>query len=404
MAERWLRGPIGLDAELRVTRAGCKTVLVVIPTMAAGTRLRDLLPLVSGDHRVQTMFTVVDSADDGTAEFAAAGGGLVLPWRQAVSHRFDLVLAASPVGLEQVRGQILVVPHGVGSLMSRLRSRRAGPSGLPFAGLARETLTHRGRLIPATLALTHDVEMRALRRSCPEALPVAVVAGDICYDRMAASVSLRDEYRRALGVSDQERLVTVSSTWSSESMFGQHSELCQRLLAESTGTNQRVALVLHPSAWAAHGRWQVTAWLSDCVANGLLLIPPEEGWRATMIASDHVIGDHGSTTQYAAALGKRVTLGTFPSDNIRCGSVADRLAKVAPVLDLDRDLLPQLDNAKPRGRHFAKFVTSRPGQTAAILRSAMYRLLRLPEPAAPAQVLPVPSPEPVRPCRLNWPT
>lgn len=52
MSERWIRGPIGQDAELRVTRAGCRTVLVVIPTMAAGTRLRDLQPLLQGDHRV----------------------------------------------------------------------------------------------------------------------------------------------------------------------------------------------------------------------------------------------------------------------------------------------------------------------------------------------------------------
>ena len=125
MNEHWLRGPIGLDAELRVTRSGCKSVLVVIPTMAAGTRIRDLLPLVSGDLRVQTMFTVVDSPGTwpGTAEFAAAGGGFVLPWRQAISHRFDLVLAASFQGLDQVRGDILVVPHGVSNLMSRLRGR-----------------------------------------------------------------------------------------------------------------------------------------------------------------------------------------------------------------------------------------------------------------------------------------
>jgi hypothetical protein len=396
MLERWIRGPIGLGSERLVTRADCRTVLVVIPTMTAGTRLRDLVTLVQGDHRIQTLYTVPDSPDPlhGTAEFAAAGGGLVIPWHQAVNHGFDLVLAASPTGLDQVRGRILVIPHGAGNLMSRKYNRDAGPRGRPHTGLARETLTRRGKLLPAALGLTHDDDLEALRQSCPEAVPVAVVAGDICYDRLVVSASSRERYRRALGVAGHERLIVVSSTWSTESAFGRHPGLCRRLLTEAAGSAQRLALILHPNVWAVHGRGQVTAWLAGCIRDGLLVLPPEEGWRAATVAGDHVLGDFGSTTQYAAAIGKPVTLAAYPDGAIRAGSIADGVAETAPRLDFGRPLLPQLRHGAPNGR-IAGLLTSRPGQTAAILRHTMYGLLEMAEPEGKARLDAVPPPEPV---------
>ncbi|ALG13448.1 hypothetical protein AOZ06_47210 [Kibdelosporangium phytohabitans] len=392
MYERWVRGPIGHGSETRVTRAGCRTVLVMVPTVTAGARLADVLTLVRGDQRIQTVYTVPDDAWPGASDFASACGGLVIPWHQAVNHRFDLVLAASQIGVDRVNGRIMVLPHGAGNLMSRKYFALAGSTAAPHTGLARETLTRQGRLIPAALALTHDNETRVLRRTCPEALPVAVVAGDICYDRMIASVPKYAEYRRALGIDADQKLITVSSTWSTDSVFGQQPELCHRLVQEASAAGSRVALVLHPNVWAAHGRWQVSSWLADCVDDGLLIVPPEEGWRATMVASDYVIGDYGSTTQYAAAIGKRVALATFPRNKIRSGSIADRLASSALRLDLRHPLLPQLGQARKHKRRIAAQVTSRPGQAATILRRMIYQSIELPEPEHQAKLFPVPLP------------
>jgi hypothetical protein len=397
--EHWIRGPFGLDAERRATRVGCRTVLVMVPTIAAGSRLLDLITLLDNDSRVQTVFTVPESMEmwAGTDEFVREHGGLVVSWPQAFQHRFDAVLAASYVGLDQVRGRVLVLPHGASSLMSRAFSRSGGPTALPYTGLARETLTHRGRLIPSALALTHDRELDALRRSCPEAMPVAIVAGDICYDRMSASLHLRDDYRRSLGVGLDQQLITVSSTWSADSLFGRHPELCARLLDELPPDDYRVALVLHPSVWAVHGRWQIRAWLADCLQRGLLVIPPDEGWRATMIASDRVIGDHGSTTQYAAAIRVPVLLGTFPHRVIRPGSIADALAAVAPRLNGEQSIPAQLRQVTHlNDGAFADLITSRPGRSSAILRRSLYRLLDLAEPNTEATARPLPLPVPIR--------
>jgi hypothetical protein len=160
-----------------------------------------------------------------------------------------------------------------------------------------------------------------------------------------------------------------------------------------------VAFVLHPQAWAVHGARQIKSWLSDCLRDGLLLMPPEEGWRAAMIASDWVLGDHGSTTAYAAAVGCPVTVAACPGDNIRPGSPADIVRRHTARLRRDQPFGPQMQAARAQAslRHLVSpVVSSRPGGTAVILRSAMYRLLNLPVPACDISATPVPLPRPYR--------
>ena len=399
--QSWVLGPIGMNAEHRVTRAGCRTVLVMVPTTTAGHRLLDVTQLLEADHRIQVVFTVPESTEhwQGPEDFVRARHGLLVPWPQAVQTRFDVILSASHREIDRVHGNLVVLPHGAGARKALSRSRKAAGATVATTGFDRELLTFRGRVLPQAVVLHHDEELATLRERCAEALPKAVVAGDICLDRMAASAELREEYGSALGVRAGQRLITVSSTWSSSATFGRCFGLYRALLDEARADGSRVAAVLHPKAWEVHGRWQIRAWLADCVRDGLLLIPPEEGWQATMIASDWVIGDHGSTTVYPAALGIPVSLATFPDNAVVADSPAARLSEWAPRLRLDKPLLPQYSAAQARqpasGRRLAAHITSRPGQAASVLRAVLYRLLDLAEPETPARVVPVPCPRPL---------
>lgn len=396
-ANTWIRGAVGIDSGLAATRTGCRTVLVMVPSVAAGTRLLDLLPLVEADHRVQAVFTVPkgDDAWHGVEDFVRAQGGIVVPWTQAVRERWDLVLTASNRHVEQVHGKVLNMPHGAGALKSLRRSRKANSPSVDATGLDRELLTYRGRVLSAALALSHDLELVALRRTCPEAVPVAVVAGDLCLDRMTASLRHRDRYRKALGVADGQQLVVVSSTWSPDSTFGRRLDLYERLMTEA-GSRTRVAAVLHPMIATAHGARQVRAWLAGALERGLLVIPPHEGWRAAMIAADRVIGDFGSTTAYAAAIGRPVHLAAFPEHAVRPGSIAASLAGIAPRLDPTQAILPQLcpGPAWREHRRVAELISGRPGSAARIHRRIMYRLLGIEEPSWPATSAPIPLPVP----------
>lgn len=397
----WVRGPVGRRAASIVTRAGCRTVLLMVPTMAAGARLLDLVPLLEADCRVQVVVTVPHEGQawHGLEEFVRTSGILAMPWQQAVHHDWDLVLTASHRHIDQVHGKVLVLPHGAGAARSRTLSRKGG-AVRPTTGLDRDLLTYRGRLIPSVLAISHHAELDILRRTCPEAEAVAVIAGDICLDRMMQSLRFRDQYRAALGLEDGQQFVTVSSTWSTDSTFGTHTGLYTRLLdeiaqREAVGpSGDRVAAVIHPAVWAAHGRWQVRSWLAPARRAGLLLVPPDEGWRAVMIASDVVVGDHGSTTAYAAAIGRPVCLAAVPHDVLRPNSIAATLAGRVPRLDHSQPLLPQLRDAVHCAAEVSSAISSRMGYAADVLRTAMYRLLELDLPPWPPRTAPVPLPRP----------
>jgi hypothetical protein len=409
MAGEWLNGPVGRGAEHRVLRHGCRTVLVVVPFLVAGTRLMDVLPLLESDHRVLVVFSVAPAPNraicHGTEEFLRMNSCLVLPWEQAVQHEFDLVLAASAHGLVEVHGKSLLVPHGAGAVRPLLRSRSAGAVAAPTHALDREALMSRGRVVPHVLALSHDAELDVLRTSCPEALPSAAVVGDVCYDRLLASIPFRARYREAFGVARTDRLVVVSSTWQPESTLGSQPDLVDRLLCSLPRRGYRVAAVVHPTVWSVHGHWQVRTWFADCLRAGLVLLPPDEGWRAALVAADLVIGDHGSVTRYGAAIGLPVITTALPADRLRPGGAMALLARHAPRLLADRPLRRQVDVAMAAERGWqggvSAHLTSHPGRAGERLRAAMYAVLGIAEPDRAVPCSPVPLPRPVA-CEASW--
>lgn len=388
----WMRVPGSRTAERWLTRTGCRRVLAVVPHMTAGTRLADVLPLLEADARVQIAFSTPDGPDTwpGVDEYLRRSGGLVLPWHQALRMRFDLALASSHVGVDELEAPVMVLPHGTGGIRSRL-----SPHGRGIPSHPRDLLVRDGRVVPEAMVFAHEDDARRVCRVFPEAASRVVVAGDVCYDRIRASVPLRLRYRDAAGIESYQKLVMVSSTWSPHSLFGGHPDLVARLAAALPGDEYRVMVALHPLTWSAHGTRQIRAWLAEAIEAGIRLLPPEEGWRAALVASDCVIGDHGSVTQYAAGLGKPVLLSPGSVLDVREGSLAERLCNAAPVLDFALPLRHQVDELVAAGsppglEAIGKRITSMPGEAAARLREEIYRVLGIPEPDRPARVAPVP--------------
>ncbi|MGQ0838086.1 hypothetical protein [Actinokineospora sp.] len=255
--------------------------------------------------------------------------------------------------------------------------------------------------MPRALVLSHSEQLDRLARDVPDAVPNAVVAGDPRFDRITASLDLRARYRAALGVAEHERLVLLSSTWSSRSLFGAWPELFRQVLAELPVDRYRVAGVLHPHVHYGHGRRQVRLWLADCLRAGLLLVPPAEGWSAAVIAADVVVGDHGAVTCYGAAIDRPVLLAAFPAEDVAAGSCVAELGGTAPMLDGGTPLERQIEDAvtghEPGRYHRVRdLVSSLPGAAAARHRALGYALLGLAEPEHDALV-PVLSTDGLRP-------
>ncbi|WP_433259611.1 hypothetical protein ACQPYK_48605 (plasmid) [Streptosporangium sp. CA-135522] len=428
----WRPVPVGLDAARWTTFSDCRTVLVVVHTVTALTRLLDILPVLSTDRRIQTVFTSPGTSTfhSGVDEFLRDMEAPTIPWAQATHTPFDLALTASLGGeLHKISAPLIIIPHGVGyTKYSKYRSTevqkyrstevqkyrstevqkyrstevqkyRSTEVQKYVFGLGRDQLMHNGRVIPAALVLSHDEQREQLQRNCPEALPVAVVAGDPCYDRIVVSAGRRAEYRRALGVGVDMRLVLMTSTWGQESLLGRYPDLASRLLAELPLDEYRVVAVLHPNIWHGHGPWQVRTWLAEAQRAGLALVPPREGWRAALVASDIVIGDHGSVTFYGAALGRPIVLGAFGEEDLDPSCPTAELGRTAPRLDLRRSIREEIDDTlagHAPGRYTA--LTSRalavPGESQTRLLELMYRLMNMATPEDPPTAISVPPPEP----------
>ncbi|MFL6119633.1 hypothetical protein [Actinophytocola sp.] len=394
----WVKAAGNPAAERWLTRPGCRTVLVVVPHMTAGTRLADVVPLVETDSRIQVLYCVPTTTDawPGVEDYVREGGGLLIPWHQVLRSRFDLALAASYSEIDKIPAPVMVVPHGVGGGRSRYSPWTAPREDRQVQ--PRDVLVRDGRVVPAAVVVAHESDAERLRRACPEVAERIVVAGDPCYDRIRASMPFRNVYRKALGLDRRHKLVLLSSTWSRYSLFGGDLEVWRRVLDELPADEYRVVAALHPNIWAVHGRRQVLAWLADHMAAGLAVVPPEEGWRAALVAADFVIGDHGSVTQYGAALGVPVLVNPASAQDVPDGSNAALLRRMQPVVDTTGSIDQQLRRLAARhgpDRYavFTRRISSCPGESMAALQAAVYRLLGLSEPAgAPPVSPPVPIP------------
>ncbi|WP_181442588.1 hypothetical protein [Streptomyces tateyamensis] len=396
--------PVGDEAHRWATRGRCACVLLVVHNVTSATRLLDVVPLFRDDLRVQLLATCTGSSpfQSGVAELLAEVGVPVLPWSQVPSVPVALAVSASLGGeLHAIAGKLAVLSHGVGynkTLAAPDTGHRTPDTGPPVFGLAPEWLLHDGRPVAEAMVLSHPEQLDRLRAACPPAAPTAVLGGDPCFDRILAARQHRDRYRRALGMRPGQRLVLLNSTWNPNSLFGDGGgedllpDLLPRLTEQLAVDEYRLAAVLHPNIWHGHGSGQVRLWLDRARRSGLTLVDPLHDWRQALIAADVVVGDFGSVTYYAAALGTPVLLGAAPLSALGADSPVAAFVRRAPRLDPLAPPGPQLDRVLAGHRPLpepAELTSSAPGKAAELLRALFYRLIGLPEPERAALLDPL---------------
>src|SRR4051794_39910785 len=94
-----------------------RTVLLAVRSATALHRLLDVLPVFEGDDRISRLFTLVPGSDFDLEALAAIehAHARTVPWEQARTSSYGLILAASPKGeLGALRGTRVLLPHGAG--------------------------------------------------------------------------------------------------------------------------------------------------------------------------------------------------------------------------------------------------------------------------------------------------
>lgn len=361
------------------------TVLIVVRTASTLLRMLDVVSLVSSDIRVQVLFTIEPGSPfvDDLSEVLRDRGVAAIPWHQACHRRFDLVLTAR-LTRELPHGPVVLIPH-----WTYARVDLPAVLGVSEIDDMRNVVT-----------VVEETERERLRADVRALAENAVIGGDSSFDRMVTSHTERGRYRRALGVDDDQRLVVLSSSWSLSSLFGEYPDLPIALLSQLPSDDFRVALVLHPNVWGGHGHWQIKTWLHDALERGLLLIPSGDE-RATLLAADCVIGDHGQLTRYATALGHTVlSLGSRANPGETADGSEAIVPSAGPPLDVDGDLHAQVTWAIERGdRDQALSVVTTLVERATahtrVLRERLYAMLGIAEPDAPPELTPLPDPSPI---------
>ncbi|MFJ9373416.1 hypothetical protein [Streptomyces sp. NPDC101455] len=377
----------------------------MVRTLTSATRVLDIMGLLRAEDGIAKYYTVNPGSAfaDGLHEYlASVAGQNVLTWKEATRRSFQLAVAcAVHPSMRRLDAPLMVLPHGAG--YNRLVSESTGDATSP-AGLSRRELVHRGKVIPAAIGLSHHDQFATLFRTCPEAVPRAEMIGDWCYQRIKDSEAQRDWYRERLGVADGRRLVVIHSTWSEHSLLGQHPRLPLDLVTSLPADEFAVAAVFHPNVWARHSWPTVLERLRKPMEAGLMVIPPQEGWRAAVVASDWAIGDHGSTTFYSAAVERVTLLAATGSEELDPASPTAAFGRTAPRLDPEGDLYGQLLRAE-RDHDPSVLRTVIDSQLADVEKSGELTQRRLYEflshrgvslPRQPPDPAPVPPPEPER--------
>ena len=399
MSVDWLEMPAGPGATRWHTAPVERLVLAVCHTVATTQHVLDAVGLAEADERVQVVFTrAPDVLSNGTDQLLSSLGAVVIPWEQAIRSTFDLAIAADCAGLHALRAPVVQLPHGI--MSNKVTWSPDGDLGDGMVtGLAAPWLTWYGRLIPRLVTVSHEAALGVLARQCPQALPAARLTGDLCLDRLTASLPRRAVYRRSLGVPTGRTLVAISSTWGEWSLFRRvWPGLCDALRVLPRD-RYAVRAVWHPAIWHGHGPRQMEAWTRRRRVPGLRHVEPLD-WRALAAAADVWIGDYGSPTLYAAAAGVPVVHLAAPEGRVAPGSAADALARTTTLLDVASPLPAQLRDARERrgavSAAVPSLVSTAGGEAAGRLRAELYRLLRLPEPNDRAVPLPVAVPAPYR--------
>ena len=391
---QWARAPIGEGSEQWRTIPFERTILVVARGPTTTLWVFDFLDEILADPRIQVVFTIDEDEPDtfsrGLTDITSIADAAVIPWSQARKHRFDLAITASFEGsLHQLKCPLLLGLHG-GSICKQ----DAVPAGGHFA--MPSLLGAPPQAAATTVMLSHPDQQELFPWDQPS-VEVAV-AGDPCLDRLEASRPLRDHYRRDLGLDAHQRLVVVCSTWGPDTVLAAIPDIGIRLASELPTDSYRVAMIVHPNIWTAHGFWQVHTWSKRATEAGVLAIPPSgNAWRSALVASDAVIHDHGSVGLYAAALDlPMMNVGLDPANMIDSAPIA-HLGRLTPRIDLSAPLRPQIDSAirdHTPGRYepIAQRVSSRPGEALRLHRDLIYRLIGLDTPAFEPRTLAMPPP------------
>lgn len=295
-------------------------------------------------------------------------------------RHWDLVVTADHINSNGTLTHInpyswptLRIPHGIANKMVAGQLYTYGKS----------CYDKRGKILYSCIFASSKTELDLALGMNPAFSDVVTVVSNLKCDLILDQSRQRDDIRYKLGVSPDEKLILVASTFGPNCLF---NVIGDALLAEieRLSGQYRFSLTIHPLEYVA-SLPNKPSWgerLSVFKEKGCLVITPGESWEPYMIASDVIITDHTSLSLFGLVLERPYIFSPIPDTVISEETLTWQLRKFSPVLHADASNLQECLHTALHEYPYTELGSLREkclpliGQAKSLVRAAVFRLLK----------------------------
>lgn len=159
-------------------------------------------------------------------------------------------------------------------------------------------------------------------------------------DEIIAAMANRDEYRKQLGIAQDEIFVMCFGSWRKHSLFHYIDDSFFLQAQELMNKGYVFGLSIHPGEYKRYSDTQEPKgeYIDSMADKGFIIRKPSQDYIPYMIAADIVITDFSTMSEIAILCDKKLILSEFPKGRVWKHSMTAKLKEISPILYDDSDL------------------------------------------------------------------
>lgn len=242
--------------------------------------------------------------------------------------RWSLVVCPNmdyPFWLKKGTIPVLYIGHGSGGI-----SYDGGETSYDYSSAS---LDGNGRPL-FDMMLEPNRETAKMMKKDPIYGPIIRSGGYRFAGRLKKASEKKEDYRKALGIPEGKKVVSIWGSWNKESLFHVLGSKLFDVCRELKGENYEFIFSIHPREYQRYD--EQIAPLGELVEQqrekGFMVRSPGEEWLPYIMASDIIVVDYSSMLSLAVLAGKKVILSEFPDGRIWKKSMYYQIKQVFPVI------------------------------------------------------------------------
>ena len=156
----------------------------------------------------------------------------------------------------------------------------------------------------------------------------------------------KSEYRKELGVKDEEKLIAVFGTWGIDSLFHRVGDALIDQAREMMKNGYKFILSIHPKEYSIYDEniKPLGDYIESLAEEGFIIRNPKDPSTKFMVAADMVVCDYSTLCEEAMLAGKPVLLSDFQTDRVWKNSTIAKYKERCPSFTRNSDLRMMIEN------------------------------------------------------------